>query len=69
MYVKLYLCLYSQSLGVNIMEKTVNLQNASITFSTWDIGIYIYVYIYIYIYICVYIYIYVYVLTECIDHF
>mmetsp|Transcript_2549 Transcript_2549/g.2653 ORF Transcript_2549/g.2653 Transcript_2549/m.2653 type:complete len:219 (-) Transcript_2549:63-719(-) len=29
---------YIQSLGVNFMEKTVYLQNTSITFSTWDIG-------------------------------
>lgn len=29
---------YIQSLGVNFMEKTVNLQNALITFSLWDVG-------------------------------
>lgn len=29
---------YIETLGVNFMEKTVNLQNVTITFSLWDLG-------------------------------
>jgi len=29
---------YIQTLGVNFMEKTIELKNAEITFSIWDLG-------------------------------